>query len=72
MWRRWTPRRRGSGCTSTWSRSTAWRCAWCPLNLLQVELLRRKRQAPGEEQAPLQQALALSINGIVAGMRNTG
>jgi phosphoenolpyruvate carboxylase len=53
-----------------------------PLSLLQVELLRRKRAAEaqagdggkeaGEAPEALQGALALSINGIVAGMRNTG
>lgn len=48
-----------------------------PLSLLQVELLRRKRALSGSGEADgapeaLQGALALSINGIVAGMRNTG
>ncbi|HEY9855736.1 MAG TPA: phosphoenolpyruvate carboxylase, partial [Stenomitos sp.] len=42
-----------------------------PLNHLQVELLRRKRtgEAPGES---LDHALALTITGIAAGLRNTG
>jgi phosphoenolpyruvate carboxylase len=40
-----------------------------PLNLLQVELLRRLRQQPD----PLvQSALMVTVNGIAAGMRNTG
>lgn len=40
-----------------------------PLNLLQVELLRRARQTEDEA---LQRALKIVINGIAAGMRNTG
>jgi len=47
-----------------------------PLNLLQVELLHRKRmqaQNPGnEEESDINLALLVSINGIAAGMRNTG
>jgi phosphoenolpyruvate carboxylase len=42
-----------------------------PINLLQVELLRRLREA----QAPDDQlwtVFALTVNGIAAGMRNTG
>lgn len=40
-----------------------------PLNILQVELLSRVRnEAPGE----VQDALLIAINGIAAGMRNTG
>jgi phosphoenolpyruvate carboxylase len=41
-----------------------------PLSLLQVELLRRKRG--GEEGDELNYALAATINGISAGLRNTG
>jgi len=41
-----------------------------PLSLIQVDLLRRKRA--GEESAELDYALAATINGISAGLRNTG
>jgi phosphoenolpyruvate carboxylase len=41
-----------------------------PLSLIQVELLRRKRA--GEESEDLNYALAATINGIAAGLRNTG
>jgi phosphoenolpyruvate carboxylase len=41
-----------------------------PMSLLQVELLRRKRG--GEEGDELNYALAATINGISAGLRNTG
>jgi phosphoenolpyruvate carboxylase len=41
-----------------------------PLSLIQVELLRRKRA--GESSAELNYALAATINGISAGLRNTG
>jgi len=41
-----------------------------PLSLIQVELLRRKRA--GEESESLNYALAATINGIAAGLRNTG
>ena len=41
-----------------------------PLSLIQVELLRRKRA--GEESEELNHALAATINGIAAGLRNTG
>ena len=41
-----------------------------PMSLIQVELLRRKRA--GEESDALNYALAATINGIVAGLRNTG
>ena len=43
-----------------------------PINLLQIELLRRLRQA-GEEPSPeVWEAFVLTVNGIAAGMRNTG
>jgi phosphoenolpyruvate carboxylase len=41
-----------------------------PMSMIQVELLRRKRQ--GEESEELNYALAATINGIAAGLRNTG
>jgi len=41
-----------------------------PLSLIQVELLRRKRR--GEDNDDLNYALAATINGIAAGLRNTG
>jgi phosphoenolpyruvate carboxylase len=40
-----------------------------PLNLLQVEYLARVRQ---REDPEIVQALLVTINGVVAGMRNTG
>jgi phosphoenolpyruvate carboxylase len=41
-----------------------------PMSLIQVELLRRKRA--GDDSAELNDALAATINGISAGLRNTG
>jgi phosphoenolpyruvate carboxylase len=41
-----------------------------PLSLIQVELIRRKRA--GEESDALNRAIASTINGISAGLRNTG
>ncbi|MGQ0560874.1 MAG: phosphoenolpyruvate carboxylase [Gemmatimonadota bacterium] len=41
-----------------------------PMSLIQVSLLRRKRA--GEESEELNYALAATINGIAAGLRNTG
>jgi len=41
-----------------------------PMSLIQVDLLRRKRA--GEESDELDYALAATINGIAAGLRNTG
>ena len=45
-----------------------------PLNLLQVSLLRRKRNLPqgAPESKLLDQALGTTLNGIAQGMRNTG
>jgi len=41
-----------------------------PLNILQVEIIRRLRQNPDNQR--LKDAMLISINGIAAGMRNTG
>jgi phosphoenolpyruvate carboxylase len=43
-----------------------------PMSLLQVELLRRSRAAAAHDGAELARASFLAINGIAAGMRNTG
>ena len=43
-----------------------------PLNLLQVELLRRFRESPENPSPDVEQALMITITGIAAGMRNTG
>ena len=43
-----------------------------PMSLLQVELLRRSRAAAGGDDEELARASFLAINGIAAGMRNTG
>ena len=41
-----------------------------PINYLQVSLLARYRA--GEESPEIDRALLLTVNGIAAGMRNTG
>ena len=46
-----------------------------PLNYVQVEMLRRLRALPdmeGEEAAALREVIVLTVNGIAAGLRNTG
>jgi len=46
-----------------------------PLNLIQIELLRRLRALPDQESPeaePLWQAIFLTINGIAVGLKNTG
>lgn len=47
-----------------------------PLNHLQVELMRRHRQRregdPGNERERMQRGVRISINGVAAGLRNTG
>jgi phosphoenolpyruvate carboxylase len=53
------------------SRSVALRNPYIdPINLLQVELVRRLRQDESDQR--LRRALQVTINGIAAGMRNTG
>jgi phosphoenolpyruvate carboxylase len=42
-----------------------------PMSFIQIELLRRKREG-GDGQKGLDRALLLTINGIAAGLRNTG
>ena len=52
-------------------REIRFRSLWLnPLNLLQVEFLRRLRQTPENE--TLRRGLLLTINGIAAGLKNTG
>jgi phosphoenolpyruvate carboxylase len=48
-----------------------------PMSLIQVELIRRKRALPADQQdsaeaAELNRAISATINGISAGLRNTG
>ena len=45
-----------------------------PLNYIQVEILRRLRAQPGSaaEEETLREAVILTINGIAAGLKNTG
>lgn len=45
-----------------------------PINVLQIELLRRLRRAPSDEASDtaVWQAFVVTVNGIAAGMRNTG
>ncbi|MEF3274940.1 MAG: phosphoenolpyruvate carboxylase [Chloroflexus sp.] len=43
-----------------------------PLSHVQIELLRRLRSAPPDQQDELETVLLMSINGIAAGLKNTG
>ena len=44
-----------------------------PISLLQVRFLKQRRQASGQRvRRQVDRALALTINGIAAGMRHTG
>jgi phosphoenolpyruvate carboxylase len=43
-----------------------------PMSLLQVELIRKKRAGAGGDAVELDRAITATINGIAAGLRNTG
>jgi phosphoenolpyruvate carboxylase len=43
-----------------------------PLSFLQVALLRRSRDSAGERDPEMVRALLLTVNGVAAGLRNTG
>lgn len=43
-----------------------------PISSLQIALLRRLRDAPGERDPELVRALLLTVSGVAAGLRNTG
>lgn len=43
-----------------------------PLNLIQIELLRRRREMAAGEAEPVRELLRLTVQGIAAGMRTTG
>ena len=43
-----------------------------PMNYVQVALLRRLRGSPGVDEEEIHDAVRLSVNGIAAGLRNTG
>jgi len=41
-----------------------------PINVVQIELVKRLRESP--DRPELRRAFAITVNGIAAGMRNTG
>ncbi|HEY9137927.1 MAG TPA: phosphoenolpyruvate carboxylase, partial [Terriglobus sp.] len=43
-----------------------------PMSWIQVELLRRKHMGNEQDEAALNRAITGTINGISAGLRNTG
>jgi phosphoenolpyruvate carboxylase len=44
-----------------------------PISFIQIELIQRLRANPGEPlKTQLQEAILMTINGIAAGLKNTG
>jgi phosphoenolpyruvate carboxylase len=68
-----TGRRDLMGADTTLARSIALRLPYVdPLNLLQIKLIREHRKGETREVERLSQGIQLTINGISAGLRNTG
>lgn len=70
------PRRRGSGREPVTQTAVQLRNPYVdPLNYIQVEMLRRLRvlsDPDGPEARSLRDVIILTINGIAAGLKNTG